>query len=249
MELVRANKITTSFVGGGVMQASFYKTHTKLGVITSEDEKVKELGYTPLVAGEGEEITTSQRLAHFKEFVQGNAVQFGYTYDPVDRRTEDNKFPSKYDANSFVTTAISVVSDKLADIVEKLQKPINSLIKAKALVEGTVAKAEVTTVVDDAIVDVTENYKDGSIKYATADIKATVMLGDLGGIEINVPMSLVSGQLKKPRLINEDKAFTMTSIKNLLIDNGIMPVVEKKSETAENGAENAECTDAENVEA
>ena len=230
------------------MQASFYKTHTKLGVITSEDEKVKELGYTPLVAGEGEEITTSQRLAHFKEFVQSNAVQFGYTYDPVDRRTEDNKFPSKYDADSFVKTAISVVTDKLTEIIEKLQKPINTLIKAGLLAEDTTAKAEITTTVDDAIVDITENYKSGSIKYATTDIKAVVTLGNLGGIEINIPMSLVSGQLKKPRLINGDKAFTMTSIKNLLVENGIMPVAEKKVENTEeaaDGADGAECVDAE----
>lgn len=233
MELARVNKITTSFIGGGVMQASFYKTHSKLGSVKSDDEKVAELGYQPLVAGEGEEITSSQRLAHFKEFIQSNAVQFGYTYDPVDRRTDGNKFPSKYDKVTFAETAIRVVTDKLAEIVEKLGKPVASLIKAKALAEGTVAGAEVVTTVDDIEVNITEEYKNGSIKYADANVEAIITLGG-EGIKINVPMALVSGQLKKPKLINDDKAFTMTSIKNLLIENGIMPVVEKKATEEEN---------------
>lgn len=233
MELLRANKITAVFAGEGVIVASFYRTHNKLGQVRSDDAKIAELGYVAPVAGEGEEITPTQKLTHFKEFIQANAVQFGYTFDPVDRRSEGNKFPSKYDAETFAETGIAVVTARIAEIGASLQKSVDSLIKAKALGEGSVIEAEVMSTVEDLVVNATETYKDGSLKYADAQVAVSFVLNGLQ-YDTVVPINLVSGQLKKSREIGEDKQpLTATSVKKILTTASLLPVVEKKEKEKE----------------
>jgi hypothetical protein len=230
MELLRANKITAVFSGEGVITASFYRTHTKLGVIKSDDAKIAELGYVAPVAGEGEEITPTQKLIHFKEFIQLNAVQFGYTFDPVDRRSEGNKFPSKYDAKIFAETGIAVVTGRVAEITVSLQKSVDSLVKSKALAGGSVITSEVISTADDLVVNPTEAYKDGSLKYADAEVAVRFTLNGLQ-FDTVVPINLVSGQLKKSREIGADKQpLTVTSVKKILVEANLLPVVEKVKE-------------------
>lgn len=191
------------------------------------------MGYVAPVAGEGEEITPTQKLTHFKEFIQANAVQFGYTFDPVDRRSEGNKFPSKYDAETFAETGIAVVTARIAEIGASLQKSVDSLIKAKALGEGSVIEAEVMSTVEDLVVNATETYKDGSLKYADAQVAVSFVLNGLQ-YDTVVPINLVSGQLKKSREIGEDKQpLTATSVKKILTTANLLPVVEKKEKEKE----------------
>lgn len=205
----------------------------KLGQVRSDDAKIAELGYVAPVAGEGEEITPTQKLTHFKEFIQANAVQFGYTFDPVDRRSEGNKFPSKYDAETFAETGIAVVTARIAEIGASLQKSVDSLIKAKALGEGSVIEAEVMSTVEDLVVNATETYKDGSLKYADAQVAVSFVLNGLQ-YDTVVPINLVSGQLKKSREIGEDKQpLTATSVKKILTTANLLPVVEKKEKEKE----------------
>lgn len=241
--LVRVNRVTAQFVGEGMAQVSLYRTHDKLATLRTDDPKFVELGFVmpesvdadPEKGIEAVQVTPKQKLDALKDFIMLNASRLGYLYDPQDRRTAENKFPSSYDEAKFSEFAVTVVAEKIKKIREQIKKNLVALAKTGQLSEG----AELTAELKCDKVEIAENYKNGNIKYGTAVV--SINLG-ISGIDATLPVvsevSLVSGQLKKPREIykagenNETLAFTVTGIKGLLVEAGILPTKEESTESA-----------------
>lgn len=213
-DLLRANKITTSFVGEGVMQGTFYKTHDKLVQVTSADEAVVNAGFA-LVVAEGEELSSSDKLAQFKDWLQANATLFGVFYDTVDRRSADNKFPSTYNEENLVPTAQVVLIGQAEVIVEKAQRTLDAMIKNKQLAEGT----SMSVNIGDGEMNIQETYANGNLKYADVKFPVEFSVEGHGSVEVTVPVKLVSGQVSKPRELQHNEetlSFTITTIKTIL---------------------------------
>lgn len=231
VELVRANKVTAYWEGDGVAIGNFYKTHDKLKSIRSDEAEVLQAGFT---MPDGEDVTAQQRLKAFKDFLSINASTFGIQFDPVDRRSDEFKFPNKYDDSNFGEFSKKILENAVVAAIDKVNaNVVPGLVKAGLLVEGT----EVAYDVADGEVEVKESYNNGSIKYGIANYP--VMIG-VGGLTttVNATVSLVSGQLKKPKTMG-DVALTQTGIKTFLTDAGILPKVEKKTKEEEVANEEA----------
>lgn len=237
---VRANKITAFWAEGGVAVGNFYKTHDKVLSVKSNDEAVIKAGFKMSEGTEESPVTSQQKLEAFKTFLQVNAGVFNIQYDPVDRRADEFKFPNKYDEDSFREYSHQMAVNTISACVGKTQAGvIERMIKGGHIEAGTelcfgVAKAQ------DAEIEVTEAYKNGSLKYAAAQYPVVFAVGDKQ-IETSITIELVSGQLKKPRNI-ADCPLTMSAVKGLLIENGLLPKIEKlkKEEKDSEEAEAAE---------
>jgi hypothetical protein len=170
-----------------------------------------------------------------------NAAVFGISYDPVDRRADEFKFPNRYDEENIQEFSKKMLERALADSVEKVRNNvIANMIKSGHLAEGT----DIQFGIGDATVNVKESYNNGGIKYAEVVYPVAFAIGGQQVVTEGT-VQLVSGQLKKPREL-KDVALTMTSIKAFLVEAGLLPKVEKakKEESAEAEAE-AEVADAE----
>ena len=95
-ELTRSNRITAYWQGEGIAVGVFYKTHTKIKEVHSNDADVLAAGFVFPQGTEENPVTAQDKLAAFKTFLQVNASAFGMEYDPVDRRADEYKFPNKY---------------------------------------------------------------------------------------------------------------------------------------------------------
>jgi hypothetical protein len=229
--------------GEGIAVGNFYKTHDKIATVKSNDAGVITEGFKmpeSIPASEGveaKEVTPQEKLEAFKVFLQSNASVFGITYDPVDRRPDEFKFPSKYDEAAFTTFSKTILENTLKDVAASVQSNvIDKMIKDKHIAEGSVLAFGI----GDGIVSATEKYNSGSLKYATATYPVTLDVAGKNTV-VNVEVSLVSGQLKKPRDFGS-VAFTMTGIKNTLVEAGILPKIEKPTaEETPAPQENAGC--------
>lgn len=240
-ELLRANKITASFIGEGVMQGTFYKTHDKLVQVTSADDAVVNAGFK-LVEVEGEELTSSDKLAQFKDWLQANASLFGVFYDAVDRRSADNKFPSTYNEENLPATAQIVLINQVTVIAEKAQRTLDAMIKNGQLAEGTT----MTINIEEGEMNVQETYGNGNLKYADVKFPVEFAVEGHGSVIVIVPVKLVSGQVSKPReLVHEDAtlSLTVTTIKTIL-GLGVKKAknAEEEVAAAEEGTVEAEAT-------
>lgn len=233
--LVRANKCTAYWGGNGVAIGNFYKTHDKVCVVRSDSEEVEKAGYTMLESTEESPVTAQDKLAHFKDFIMANATVFGVQYDPVDRRQEGFKFPNTYQEDTFRKFSYEVAVKSLEDIVAKVQNNvIDKLIKSGHKPDGT----NLDFGIDEEAkkVDIAESYKNGNLKYATAEYEIMLRVAQYGAdgapvepidIHSNITVELVSGQIKKPRSFDDDVALTMAGMKQFLIDGGAIPKIEK----------------------
>lgn len=230
-ELLRANKVTTKFENG-VAVATLYKTHEKLGFVRSDDALVAQLGFVmpesvdadPDNGVDAVQVSPSEKLGAFKEFVQTNATHFGYVYDPVDRRADSNKFPSTYQNDNFAEWARVAIEEKIAEVVESTQKHVDSLVKNSQLPAGSTLTYEI----GEETISVTESYANGNLKYADAIFPITFIVGSVG-TNVDVKVSIISGQLRKPREFNDEYQLTMTGLKTMLTSALVIPekVVEK----------------------
>jgi hypothetical protein len=86
-----------------------------------------------------------------------------------------------------------------------------------------------------------EKYKNEHIKYAVVKFPVTfTILAD--SITLEVPVKVVSGQMKKPTELG-DGVLTITGLKTALLNAEILPKVEKKQEESVESAEVAATTE------
>ena len=208
----RANKVTAYWEGDGIAVGVFYKTHTKLATVRSNDQSV---------------------LSAFKNFICANAAVFGIQYDPVDRRDDTYKFPSHYDEVNVLEFSKKMLTVAIEKVLGSIQtNVVDRMVKAGNLPGGSMVQYGV----GDGNVAITEKYGNGYIKYATITYPVAIAVDDKQ-TETSVTVDLVSGQIKKPRTIG-DTVMTMSGVKDLLVAADVLPKVEKKSkkgDTAEGG--------------
>lgn len=234
-ELVRANKITAFWSGDGIATGNFYRTHDKVLVVRSNDQEVIKAGFTMPEDTEENPVTSQQKLEAFKTFLQVNAGVFNIQYDPVDRRADEFKFPNKYNEENFKEYSHKMAVSAINACMEKVQAGvIDRMIKGGHIAETTNFQYGVGEVTD-AKIEITEAYKNGSLKYAVAQYPVSFGV-DGNMIDTSITTELVSGQLKKPRSI-ADCALTMSAIKGLMIEKGIIPKVEKPKKDDEKAEE------------
>ena len=226
--MIRANKVTAYWEGEGVAVGVFYKTHTKISSVRSTDEAVIAAGFVMPEGTEESPVTAAQKLEAFKNFVCANAAVFGIAYDPVDRRNDTYKFPSRYDENNvkdFSKKMLTVAIEKVLGSVQT--NVIDRMVKAGHLPEGSAVQYGV----GDGTVDITERYGNGFIKYATVKYPVAIAVGEVQ-VDTEAEVELVSGQIKKPRAMG-DVVMTMSGVKDFLISKGALPKIESKKSKSE----------------
>lgn len=244
MELVRANKATAYWSGNGVAVANFYKTHDKVAAVKSDDQSVVDAGFKMPESTENMQVTAQDKLAAFKNFVLANASVFGVQYDPVDRRTDEFKFPNKYTEELFREYSRKIAISAIGTMVGKVQSNvIDRMIKGGHKQAGTVLDYGISEA--PASVEISESYKNGNLKYANAVYDIVFQVGtdekDAAQVQSTIKVELVSGQIKKPREFGDGLALTTVGIKGFLIDNGLLPKIEeKKPEEPSDGDETEE---------
>lgn len=232
-DLVRSNKVTAYWEGDGVAVGVFYKTHTKLAEKRSNDPDVVAAGFKMPEGTDEAPVTAQEKLAAFKNFLQINASVFGIQYDPVDRRAEEFKFPNKYDDETFKEYSKKMAEKSIGETLGKVQKNVvSNMIKSGHLAEDT----EINFGIGEASVEIKELYSNGNIKYADATYPVALQVGD-AVVETSCVVSAVSGQLKKPRELANGVVLTQTGIKGFMIENGLLPKIEKpvKAEKEDDG--------------
>lgn len=245
-ELVRANKATAYWSGNGVAVANFYKTHDKVAVVRSDDQSVTDAGFKMPESTEEVQVTAQDKLAAFKNFVMANASVFGVQYDPVDRRTDEFKFPNKYTEELFREYSRKIAINAISAMVDKVQtNVVDRMIKGGHKPAGTVIDYGISE--EPTTVDISESYKNGNLKYANAVYDIVFQIGtnesDAAQVQSTIKVDLVSGQIKKPREFGSGLSLTTTGIKDFLINSGLLPKIEdkkKEEQTAEDDGETQE---------
>lgn len=245
-KLVRANKLTTVWSGeDGVAVGRFYKTHEKLMEVRSDNPIVIKAGFQMPETTEENPVTPQKKLEAFKSFLGMNAGILGIHYDPVDRRNDAYKFPSSYDEETFKEYSSKQADIAVSTLIDKVRtNVIDKMISAGHIPDDTKIEYGIG---EDAVIDISESYNNGKLKYATAKYAVVLQVenNQNGAQQISdeIKVELVSGQLRKPRTM-ENISLTQTAVKNALIENGILPKIEKvkKKDDTENGE------DAEDVE-
>ena len=237
-ELTRSNRITAYWQGEGIAVGVFYKTHTKIKEVHSNDADVLAAGFVFPQGTEENPVTAQDKLAAFKTFLQVNASAFGMEYDPVDRRADEYKFPNKYNEENLPEYSKQMAEKAVGDCLDKIQKNVidGSLVKAGLLADGT----EIGFAMGDGQIDVKESYSNGNIKYANVSYPIIISVGDANH-ETSINVDVVSGQLKKPRELADGTPLTQTGVKTVLTDAGILPKLEKpaKAESSDEDGEEA----------
>lgn len=230
--LKRANKVTAYWEGNGVAVAIFYKTHDSVASVKSSDEVVAALGFVMPEDAEDRKFTAAQKLESFKTFVQANAASFGILYDPIDRRDDAFKFPGKYNTENVIEYASQMLSMALSKTLTSVQSNVvDKMVKAGTLPEGSA----ISVGTGNPELSITESYNNGNIKYATVKYPVAIAVGDKS-ITTSVSVDVVSGQIKKPRHIG-DTVLTMSGVKTMLVDGGVLPKKPESESPAEDKAE------------
>lgn len=241
-KLIRANKLTTVWSGDdGVAVGRFYKTHEKIQEIRSDNPVVVKAGFKMPETTEENPVSPQQKLESFKSFLGMNAGVFGIHYDPVDRRSDEYKFPSSYDVESFKEYSLKQANSVLSACITKTQVGvIDKMISAGHIPTDTKIDFGID---EDAKIDITDHYKNGNIKYATAKYDVVLQIEDSESgarqVEDVIVVELVSGQLRKPRSM-ENISLTQTAVKNAFVESGFLPKIERKSKKDKESAEDVE---------
>ena len=226
VSMVRANKVTAFWDGNGVANAIFYRTHNKVATVKSD-----ACGFQFPESTEEHEVTAREKLAAFKAFVQENAAQFGVVYDPVDRRPDDQKIP--------VLTTENVV-----EFAQKILGQLQNGYIAKAISRGLLAESTAIAYgVGGGVPNINESYAKGGIKYATVTFPVAFAV-DGKQYDTTCDVEVVSGQLKKPRMLADGVVMTQTGIMKMLVEAGILPKVEPKPRPKKSETEDAEAEEA-----
>ena len=130
-EMIRANKVTAYWEGDGVAAGVFYKTHSKIATVRSNDEAVIAAGFVMPEGTDEAPITAAQKLEVFKNFICANAAVFGIAYDPVDRRDDTYKFPSHYDESNIMEYAQKMLCVAVEKVLGSVQtNVVDRMVKA-----------------------------------------------------------------------------------------------------------------------
>ena len=232
-DLVRSNKVTAYWGGDGIAIGQFYRTHDKVLTVKSTDAEVITAGFAFPEGTDESPVTAQQKLEAFKTFLMTNAAVFGISYDPVDRRADEFKFPNRYDEENVMEYSRKMLEKAVGDACEKVQNNvIANMIKSGHITEDS----KIEFGFGEGELEVSEKYNNGGIKYA--EVKYPVAFA-VNGQQVTTEgtVQVVSGQIKKPREL-ANTALTMTAIKAMLVEAGLLPKIEKKSkeESAEETA-------------
>lgn len=191
INLIRANKLTVKADANGNLTADLFRTHKHLTTIKAEDTSFKP----------NPDSTKTATREDFRKWIADHAADFGFDYDPTDRRTEANLRKAVYkseadvieDAIDMVTPDIETFAAKMphSDLVEYVTVSIESLTPKTKTSKGT----------DLAMMGIEDGKYASNGNMAWFDIEGTVTM-HCGDTEIyqTIQMELVSGQLKKFRM-------------------------------------------------
>lgn len=186
-ELVRANKVTVKMVDEKYV-AEFSRTHKKIATV--------EEGSTEWVRPEN--TTKTGERESFRLYVIEHATEYGVEWNPSDLRAPSNVRYPKYETDDLlIEDAVNMVHDQFKEMVEKCKHKlewinidVDEIIPMQKTSKGTPLTG---LGIEDG------KYKNGN--WAWADIKSTLTLSYKDEeIYVQIPMELVSGQLKKPKL-------------------------------------------------
>jgi hypothetical protein len=186
-DTMRANKLSVRPEGEGFI-AEFYRTHAKVASINSTDTI-----WLPLP-----DSNKSAQREEFRSWIGNKAHTFGVTYDPSDRRTDENKRMATYptDADLSLDVVLMIQEDVQAFVAKMPDSAIVTEIDIS--VDDIRAMTKTTKGTDLSTMGIYDGryLKNGNWAWADIDVVVTLKVGDT---EIYQPiaMQLVSGQLKK----------------------------------------------------
>lgn len=206
VELPRANKVTVQTTEG-MARARFWKTHKLLREVTTEE--AIELGYTV----DNNMNATAQREL-FRAWVCKNATKIGIDYDPSDKRSTGNMFPSKYTNDELLTGwSVEIVKSDINEWTDKIAEEYDGV----ELVVEDISADDIEEVTNRNGRDVSPKYNNGNWAYAKIPVTATISYQGTEGY-VTMEVELVSGQLKKPTVIGAGK-YNFTGFKQeLMVD-------------------------------
>lgn len=214
--LNRANKVTVKSNANGVFQADFYRTHKHLLTLTSP-----ETGWV-----ENQDATATGNRESFRLYVIENAESYGISWNPKDMRSDNNKRIAQYTNDDILSDdALAMITPEIRAMVDKCKYVLT--LNAVG-VDDIVPMAKTSKGTDLSALHIENGKYEKSGNWAWATIKTTATL-DYYGTEIYMEfdVELVSGQLKKPKILITE--FT-ESTRSLLADAGIMPKEDESKE-------------------
>lgn len=184
--LLRANRVAVKANGENLV-ADFYRTHTAVGSIHSENTEWK--------APENVTNKTAARES-FRVWAIEHAEEFNIQYDPVDRRTEGNVRKANYTTDEeLVSDATSMLIAELRPLADKCKYGIEW---AGVEHEDIVPMTKTATGRDLSTMGIENGKYSKSQNWAWAFVKFTMQFKFKGEVcYLPVEMQLVSGQLKK----------------------------------------------------
>lgn len=189
--LIRANKLTVKADANGNLIADLFRTHKHLTTIKVEDTSFKP----------NPDSTKTAIREDFRKWIADHAADFGFDYDPTDRRTEANLRKAVYKSEADVTEdAIAMVTPDIEAFIAKM--PHGDLVECYTIsVESLTAKTQTSKGTDLALMGIEDGRYASNGNLAWFDIEGLVTM-KCGDTEIyqTIQMELVSGQLKKFRM-------------------------------------------------
>lgn len=177
--MTRANRVTV-VVENDNMVGTYWRTHKRLTSITSSDTD-----WTP-----DEDANATANRESFRKYLIDKANDIGIEYDPHDRRTEDNRFPSKWsDEETIADWAVRLASKGLIEWASKAENIAIGEIQFLGLseVEGKDLQ-----------------YANGNYAWASIELDVEITRGD-SSCNLLIAMDIVSGQMRKPKGIGNHK--------------------------------------------
>jgi len=223
-KLVRANRVTINKDRSGWF-ANFYRTHKFIKRIhESETSYEKPEGATALLDRE-----------QFRQYICSIANTHNINYDPINRQA--SAIPSKFTGDSDVMEAsVNYIETQIIDWIERVEEK-----KQIKLILGDIIPIEVLPVTERNGGAVNPKYKSGNWAYAQCPVK--VILSEVGvdnsEVELRIVTQIVSGQFKKPSMMNGKQSFTYSGLTNILKDEQEL----RKGEDSDNKDESGEVSE------
>ena len=245
--LTRANRLTVKPNGEG-FTADLFRTHKHLLTIESADHGTAWQAHDPAA----KDTTKLQLREDYRAWIVSNAATFGIDYDPIDRRTDDNKRIASYlTDNDLVNDAIAMVSADIEDYLGNLTdrafihsyliacdgiEPMTTTSKGSDLSKMGVLDGKYVSTGKWAWANLALTVTIACYKPTATARDATATPADITEVYQPIAMALVSGQLKKPHMT---QTMWNTEVRKSLIEAGVLvdaPKTEPTKPTAEETA-------------